>query len=324
MEDNPPPSLDQQLAALGGGNAADWPENHRAGFVALVGKPNAGKSTLLNAMMGHKLAIVTWKPSTTRHQIRGVLSGDDFQVVFCDTPGVIRPRYKLHERMMGYVRESLTDAELVCWVADGQETLQDDDPVFDTLARTQSPIMLVLNKMDVLPPDEVATIVQTLRAQAERRGIQLREAVVISAQHGLNTELLLGRIQDYLQPSPPYFDREQLTDRPERFFVAEAIREQIFIQFQQEIPYSTEVVITHYEALAERIHIEADIHVARQSQKAILIGRGGAALRTLGTHSRRMLEQMLDQPVFLKLYIRVTEDWKDRDRQLRQFGYEQS
>jgi len=291
-------------------------DGHRAGFVSIVGKPNAGKSTLLNALLGQKLAIVTNKPQTTRHRIMGVLSGQGYQIVFVDTPGVIEPRYKLQQRMMGYVSTALRDADLILWVAAFDEKYDESD-VIKVLGETKAPVLLCLNKADIATAEQVAERVHALAALHP-----IKEAVSISALYGANLSKLVERIVAHLPESPAFYDPDTLTDRPEKFFVAEMVREKIFEAYEQEIPYATEVSILQFlERENGTVYIEAEIHVERQSQKAILIGREGLKIKEVGVAARQDIEKFLDKPVYLKLYVRVAENWKENERMLRSFGY---
>ena len=296
---------------------SSYPPEHQAGFVSLVGRPNAGKSTLLNALLGQKLSIVTPKPQTTRHRILGILSGAAHQLVLVDTPGVLKPRVRLHEAMMGSVGSALADAEVVLWVVAPDDAYSEADPLLDRLRALKAPVILLLNKADTRTPEQLLALRSQLMAL-----LPVVEVLVISATAGLNLEGIVPAVLRHLPQAPPYFDREQVTDRPERFFVAEIIREKVFLQFREEIPYSVEVSILQYDESGERIEIEAEVHVAKQSHKGMLIGKGGQALKRLGTAARRDIEQFVGRPVYLHLYVRVAENWTDHPGRLRSFGYD--
>ncbi|MBX3101713.1 MAG: GTPase Era [Bacteroidetes bacterium] len=291
---------------------------HRAGFVALLGKPNVGKSTLLNALAGEKLAIVTPKAQTTRHRILGIVSTDDWQIIFSDTPGLIAPRYELHKSMMQSAGSALQDADALVLMAHPEEIF-DETPVRELLAlHPDIPRILVINKCDAYPADKVQARIEELQ------WVKPRATCVISALRQIGLSELLDTLVAILPESPPFYDKDQLTDRPMRFFAAETIREKVFLFLRQEIPYHTEVTILFYKDAEgdDPVHIEAEIHVARQTQKAMVIGKQGAMIKKIGTAARKEIAHMLGQPVRLELYVRVAEDWKDRPEWLRRFGYE--
>ncbi len=291
------------------------PSEHRSGYVAIVGKPNVGKSTLLNALLGQKLSIVTPKPQTTRHRVLGILSGETYQIVFLDTPGVLKKtRYRLHEHMMRTVTQAVADADLVLFMA---EATQEEPDTFSLGYLNERPAILALNKMDLVRQEQVLPLVQ---AYTQLRNF---EAVVpISALTGYNLDVLLQEIIRHLPPGPPFYPKDQLSEHPERFFVAEIIREKIFEQFREEIPYATQVNIIDYKERPEgKDFIDAEIIVERPTQKAILIGKGGQALKRLGMAARRDIEAFLGRPVYLQLHVKVREDWRNRDTLLRAYGY---
>lgn len=290
------------------------PADHRSGYVALVGKPNVGKSTLLNALLGRKLSIVTPKAQTTRHRILGILSDDTSQIIFLDTPGIIKPRYKLQEAMMHSVNEAITDADLLVFMADARQ----DTP--DTLSLEQvgnRPAILAINKIDLIKQEEALPLVEqymNLRA--------FEEIIPISALKGFQVDDLLGEIKKRLPLGPPFYPKDMISEHPERFFITEIIREKVFEQYRQEIPYSTTVNITSYEEREDgKDLIDAEIVVERDSQKGILIGKGGSALKRVGTAARKDIEVFLDKPVFLKLFVKVRSDWRNKDTLLRSYGY---
>lgn len=292
------------------------PASFRSGYVALVGEPNVGKSTLLNALVGQKLSIVSRKPQTTRHRVLGILTGPDHQCIFLDTPGLIEPRYRLHEAMMAAVQRSFEESDLIVFLVDPRKP----DSAARTLERRPMtrPALLALNKMDLLRPEEALPVVERLTA------LHPFEAVIpISALKGFQIELLRREIVNRLPPGPPYYPPDLVTEQPERFFVAEIIREKIFERYRQEIPYSTQVNIVAFQEQPNRKDlIDAEIVVERATQKAILIGKGGTALKQLGTAARADIEALLERPVFLRLHVKVREDWRNSPTYLRSYGYE--
>ena len=296
---------------------------HHSGFVNIIGRPNVGKSTLMNAVVGERMSIITAKPQTTRHRIIGILSGDDFQVVFSDTPGMIRnPAYKMQERMNKYVQTAFEDADLMLFVTDTEEKYSEDDPVIQQLKQVEVPLFLVINKTDLVASDKVLELIKWWNDR-----VTFAEILPIAALHKLNTEPLLEAVIARLPEGPEYYPKDQLTDRSERFFVSEIIREKILELYHQEIPYSVEVAI---ESFKERetskgeplIEIQAIIYVARDSQKMIMLGKKGSAIKQLGTEARLAIETWLENKVFLDLHVKVRENWRDNEQQLRRFGYE--
>lgn len=290
--------------------------SHKSGFVSIIGKPNAGKSTLLNQLLGRKLSITTPKAQTTRHRIFGIDSGDDYQIVYSDTPGLIRPKYQLHERMMGFIDHSLEDADLIVLLIAVDETFPEED-LIKLAEKTHIPKILTLNKVDAVPRDKVFTRMGELSQK-----VDFTEAIPISALNGTNVPKLKELILQNLPEGPAYFEPDQISDRPERFFIAEMIREKIFLSMRDEIPYATEVEIDTFDETDRIVRIQATIHVDRQSQKGMIIGKGGQTLKKIGTGARIDAEQFLGKKVHLELYVRVTEGWKDSGSQLKNFGYE--
>jgi GTP-binding protein Era len=294
----------------------------RSGFVNIIGRPNAGKSTLMNALVGERMSIITPKPQTTRHRIIGIVSGEDFQIVFSDTPGYVgRPTYKMHQAMNRSVESTVEDADLMLLVFDVTEELEADNPLIEVLKKTEAPVLLVLNKTDLVEPQRM----QDVEGWWKKRG-KFAETVAISALKKENTELLLEKIKSYLPEGPAYYPPDQLTDRHERFFVSEIIREKIFLQFSDEIPYSTEVVIEGFQdsktnAGEPLARIQASIYVMRETQKAILLGHNGAAIKKLGMAARRDIEAFLETKIFLELTVKVRDNWRDDERTLQRFGY---
>ncbi|MEL6654883.1 MAG: GTPase Era [Bacteroidota bacterium] len=295
---------------------------HRSGFVNIIGRPNAGKSTLMNALVGERMSIITAKPQTTRHRIIGLLSGDDFQIVFSDTPGVIKdPAYKMQEAMNRMVDSTFEDADIMLFVVGADEVYEDDDPIIAQLRKTKAPVFLVLNKIDL---SDQATIVSQITSWQER--LELAEVFPLSALHQQGTQGLLKTIIKTLPEGPAYYPKDQLTDRPERFFVSEIIREKILDNYHQEIPYSVEVGVESFKETQTKkgedlIRIRAEIYVMRPTQKSIIIGKGGTSIKQLGTDARKALETFLQSKVFLDLHVKVRENWRDDDQWLKRFGY---
>ena len=290
------------------------PQDHRSGYVTLMGKPNVGKSTLLNALLGRKLSIVTPKAQTTRHRVLGIYSDETMQIIFLDTPGIIEPRYKLQEAMMHAVTGAVADADLLVFLADARQ----DAP--DTLSLKHAgrrPALLALNKIDLIRQEEALPLVEQYLA------LRAFEAVIpISALTGFNLDALMTEIQTRLPLGPPFYPKDMISEHPERFFVAEIIREKVFEQYKQEIPYSAAVNVATYEERPDgKDYIEAEIVVERETQKGILIGKGGRALKRVGTAARKDIETFLNKPVFLKLFVKVRSDWRNRDVFLRSYGY---
>jgi GTP-binding protein Era len=294
----------------------------KSGFVNIIGKPNVGKSTLMNALVGERMSIISRKPQTTRHRIIGILSGEHYQIVFSDTPGYVsNPSYKMHEAMNRFVEGTTEDADVMLAVVDLSEPPREDHPIIPVLKRTSAPILLVMNKKDLVTDEQLQAAESWWRAH-----LNIADAVAISASNRDQTEALLQKIIALLPEGPPYYPPEQLTDRPERFFVSEMIREKIFQQFSDEIPYSCEVGIetfqetqtTKGEPLAK---IYAVIYVLRESQKAILLGKAGSAIKKLGQDARQDIEQFLQTKVYLELTVKVRPNWRDDERALQRFGY---
>jgi GTPase len=290
--------------------------SHKAGFVSIVGKPNAGKSTLMNALVGEKMSIITPKAQTTRHRIIGIVNEEDYQIVFSDTPGVIKPKYGLQESMMTSVNESLVDADIVLLVTDINERFDEND-ILEKLKKTSSPIAVVINKIDTSTQEEV-------EAKIEYWKETLNPEVIFgtSALHDYNVDAVMKFILDKLPEHPAYYEKDTLTDRNERFFVSEIIREKVFKLYQKEIPYSTEIIITAFKEEEKITRISAEIIVERDSQKNILIGPGGQMLKKVGTYARKDIEEFLQKKVFLEMFVKVIPDWRNRKNYLKSFGYE--
>ncbi len=290
--------------------------SHKAGFVSLVGKPNVGKSTLMNALVGEKLSIVTPKAQTTRHRILGIVNEPDSQIVFSDTPGVIKPVYGMQESMMSFVNGSLVDADIILFVTDINEKYDEND-VLEKLAKTTSPIAIVINKIDKSNEDLVKEKIVYWDEKLKPQAI-----FAVSALHDHNVPAVMQFIMDNLPEHPAYYDKDTLTDRNERFFVSEIIREKVFKLYDKEIPYSTEVIITAFKDEAKIIRISSEIIVERDSQKNIIIGKAGEMLKKVGTYARKDMEEFLQKKVFLEMFVKVIPDWRNRKNYLKSFGYE--
>ena len=291
---------------------------HRAGFVSIIGKPNVGKSTLMNALVGERLSIVTSKAQTTRHRILGILNGDDFQLIYSDTPGIIQPKYELHNAMMSFVYSSLEDADVVLFVTDIYEK-HDEEPVVERLRKmTDTPIILLVNKIDQANQDEVEAKLAYWREQLPNAA----EVLPISALNHFGTDGVLQLVMERLPIHPPYYPKDELTDKPERFFAAEMVREKIFKLYKKEIPYSCEVVMEEFKEEEDIIRIRGIIYVERNSQKGIVIGQGGEALKKVGTWAREEMEKFFQKKVFLEMYVKVNENWRTDPKALSRFGYQ--
>jgi GTP-binding protein Era len=290
---------------------------HKAGFVNILGRPNVGKSTLMNALTGEKLSIISPKAQTTRHRIRGIVNGEDYQIVFTDTPGiVVKPAYKLHESMMRLVETALADADVFVYVVEMGEKPEASE-IIDKLNRREAPLLLVLNKIDLSQQDKLEKAVEQWKAL-----LPAAEILPISALHSFNTDVLLKKIISLLPESEPYFPKDELTDLNERFFVAEIIREKIFLNYSKEIPYSTEVEIESYKEEEKITRISVLLYVMRESQKAILLGYQGSAIKKMATEARMDIEALLGTHVFLELHIKVSKDWRNDENALKKFGYD--
>lgn len=290
------------------------PSPHKSGFVSIVGKPNVGKSSLMNKLVGENLSIITAKAQTTRHRIMGILNGEDFQIVYSDTPGILEPKYELQEAMMGYVKVSLDDADLILLIVELDEKY--DEQLFSLFKTIQTPILLVINKIDKGKGSQVEDKVTYWKSL-----IAAKEIITVSAKEGTNVGLLLDTIKKYLPEHPGYYPKEELTDRSERFFAAEIIREKILLNYEQEIPYSSEVGIETFKEEEAIIRIRANIYVERDSQKGILIGKGGSSLKKVGTEAREDLEKFFGKKVFLETHVKVADNWRKQKLKLKQFGY---
>ena len=291
---------------------------HKAGFVNIVGNPNVGKSTLMNSLVGERISIITSKAQTTRHRIMGIVNTDDMQIVYSDTPGVLVPNYKLQESMLNFSQSALVDADILLYVTDVIETPTKNQSFLDKVAEETVPVLVVINKIDLLQGGQ-----ESLEKLVEewKRLLPKAEVIPVSAQYKFNLDYLLKRIQELLPPSPPFFDKDALTDKPARFFVTEIIREKILLTYDKEIPYACEVAIEQFKEEEGRIHIMAVIYVERDSQKGIIIGKGGSALKKVGMLARKDIEAFFDKKVYLELYVKVEKDWRSRENKLKGFGY---
>lgn len=291
---------------------------HKSGFISIVGNPNVGKSTLSNLLVGERLSIITSKAQTTRHKILGILNGPDYQLVFSDTPGVLEPNYKLQESMLKFSKSALVDADVILFITDTVETPGKNEDFIKDVSTSEIPVLLVINKIDISNQEDLEKLLLRWKELLPKA-----EVFPISALKKFNTSNLMTRIIELIPESPPYFDKDTLTDKSERFFVSEIIREKILLYYQKEIPYSVEVEVEEFKVKPSRVDIRAIIHVARDSQKGIIIGHQGKALKKLGTEARKEIEVFLAKKVFLQLYVKVSKDWRNKEIQLRNFGYEQ-
>jgi GTP-binding protein Era len=300
---------------------------HKAGFVNIVGNPNVGKSTLMNQLVGERISIATFKAQTTRHRIMGIVNTDDMQIVFSDTPGVLKPNYKLQESMLAFSESALVDADVLLYVTDVVENPEKNMDFLEKVQKMTIPVLLLINKIDSLAPspsqkDEGSSQAQ-LSAIVEKWHALLPKAEIlpISAKNKFGTDLLLKRIKELLPESPAFFDKDQLTDKPARFFVSEIIREKILLYYDKEIPYSVEVVVERFKEDKQKIHINAVIYVERESQKGIIIGHQGVALKKVSTEARKALEKFFDKHIFLEVFVKVDKDWRQSQKELDNFGY---
>ncbi len=290
---------------------------HKAGFVNIIGNPNVGKSTLMNNLVGEKISIITAKSQTTRHRIMGIVSGEDFQIVYSDTPGIIKPHYKLQESMMKFVHTAMIDADVLLYVSDVVEDIDKNHDYIEQVKASGIPVLLIINKIDLSSQEKVVALM-------ERWKVLLPEAEIlpIAAREKFNIKAVLDRILELLPESPPYYDKDQLTDKTERFFVSEILREKFLLYYQKEIPYSVEIEVEAFEDTPSILNIRAVIHVTRDSQKGIIIGHQGKGLKKVGTMARKDIEDFFEKKVFLELYVKVSKDWRDKPLQLKRFGYD--
>lgn len=289
---------------------------HKAGFVNIVGNPNVGKSTLMNQLVGERISIATFKAQTTRHRIMGIVNTDDMQIVFSDTPGVLKPNYKMQEYMLAFSESALADADILLYVTDVVEDPEKNADFLEKVRTMTIPVILVINKIDASNQKTVGQLVEKWHALLPNA-----EILPISAANKFGVDMLLKRIQELLPDSPPYFDKDQLTDKPAKFFVSEIIREKILLYYDKEIPYSVEVRVEQFKESAKQIHINAVIYVERESQKGIIIGHQGVALKKVSTEARKTLEKFFDKKVYLETFVKVDKDWRSSQKELCSFGY---
>jgi len=290
--------------------------SHRSGFVNILGNPNVGKSTIMNALVGEKLSIISPKAQTTRHRIMGIVNGDDFQIVYSDTPGILKPRYKLQETMMHSVNSALTDADMILYITDVTEHTAEESEYIDKIRESGIPVIIAVNKIDLTNQDDLEKIVESWHVAFPRSPV-----IPLSALKNFNLDSVLNTILEKLPEGPPFFPKDQLTDKYERFFASEIIREKILFHYKKEIPYSVEIEIESFTEEKNIIRIRALIHVARDSQKGIIIGHNGNMLKRVGTEARKDMEDFFRKKIFLELYVKVTKDWRDKPTVLKRFGY---
>jgi GTPase len=290
--------------------------SHRSGFVNILGNPNVGKSTIMNALVGEKLSIITAKAQTTRHRIMGIVNGEDFQIVYSDTPGILRPQYKLQETMMNFVNSALSDADLILYITDVGERTAYEGEYIDRIKESGIPVIIAVNKVDLSQQDELEKVVESWH-----KAFPDSPVIPVSGLKKFNLDSLLNAIRNKLPEGPAYFPKDQLTDKYERFFASEIIREKILIHYKKEIPYSVEIEIESFSDEKDIIKIRALIHVTRDSQKGIIIGHKGVMLKRVGTEARHDMEDFFKKKVFLEMYVKVTKDWRDKPLILKRFGY---
>lgn len=292
-------------------------KKHKSGFVNIVGNPNVGKSTLMNILVGERVSIITSKAQTTRHRILGIVNTDDMQIVYSDTPGVLTPNYKLQESMLNFSNSALGDADVLLYVTDVVETVDKNEAFLQKVQNIDCPVLLIINKIDLSNQADLEKMVALWKELLPKA-----EIIPVSAQSKFNVDYIKRRIEDLMPESPPYFEKDALTDKPARFFVTEIIREKILLYYQKEIPYACEVVVELFKEEAELIHVKSLIIVERDSQKGIIIGHQGQALKKVGAMARKDIERFFGKKVFLEMFVKVEKDWRNRDNMLRNFGYQ--
>ena len=290
---------------------------HKAGFVNIIGNPNVGKSTIMNALVGEKISIITQKMQTTRHRIKGIVSGEDFQIVYSDTPGILKPNYKLQETMMKFVDSALIDADVILFVTDVIETPGKNPDYIEKVRKSNMPVIVLINKIDLSNQENVLKLFDYWTNIFPGANV-----FPISAQEKFNIEPIFDRILELLPEAPPYFGKDELTDRNERFFIQEIIREKILLHYQKEIPYSVEVEVEEFKETEKIINVRCLIHVERDSQKGIIIGHKGEMIKRVGTEARKDAEEFFNKKIFMELYVKVSKDWREKDKQLKNFGYD--
>lgn len=292
---------------------------HKAGFVNIVGNPNVGKSTLMNLLVGENLSITTYKAQTTRHRIMGIVNTEESQIVFSDTPGVLKPNYKLQESMLAFSESAMVDADVLLYMTDVVEKPDKNSDFLDKVAKMEVPVLVLINKIDLTDQENLEKLVEIWHEKLPKA-----EIIPISAKNKFGVEMILKRVNELIPESPPYFDKDQLTDKPARFFVAETIREKILLHYDKEIPYSVEVVVEQFKENRKKILINTVIYVERESQKGILIGRQGQALKRVAIEARKDLEKFFGKKIFMEIFVKVDKDWRSSDLKLKNFGFKQS
>ncbi len=291
---------------------------HKAGFVNIVGNPNVGKSTLMNLLVGERISIATFKAQTTRHRIMGILNDPEMQIVFSDTPGVLKPNYKLQESMLHFSQSALQDADVLLYVTDVVEKPDKNQEFLERVSQMTCPVIVLINKIDLSDQQTLGD-----KVQEWHEALPKAEVMPISALHKFGVDQVLSRVKELMPESPAYFDKDQLTDKPARFFVTEIIREKILLYYDKEVPYSVEVVVEQFKETQKVIHINAVIYVERESQKGIIIGHQGVALKRVSTEARRSLEKFFGKRIYLEVFVKVDKDWRNSERALRTYGYNQ-
>jgi len=289
---------------------------HKAGFVNIIGLPNAGKSTLMNALIGEKLSIVTPKAQTTRHRVMGIVSGDDFQLVYSDTPGFIKPHYAMHKAMVRYIENAIEDGDVILLVIDASSSEMIDEELLALLKNINTPLIIVINKIDLSNQNKIEFLVESMHNRFNKAMI-----IPVSALYNANLDMLFKNLISLLPESPPYFSKDELTDKSIRFFVSEIIREKIFLNYHKELPYCTEVIVEQFLENEKPLRINATIYVARDTQKGIIIGNKGSAIKNLGIQARKDIEEMIGQHIFLDISVKVSKNWRDSPMQLKRFGF---
>jgi GTPase len=287
----------------------------KSGFVSIVGRPNVGKSSLMNKLVGENLSIITAKAQTTRHRIMGILNGGDYQIVYSDTPGILEPKYSLHEAMMSYVKVSLEDADVILLVVELHDKFEEQ--LFGRFEKINKPIILLINKVDLAKGSQAEDKMEYWRQSLSN----IREVIPVSAKTGMNVNRILEVVKSHLPDHPPFFPQDEFTDRPERFFASEILREKIFLNYEEEVPYSCEVSINSFKDEKDILRISAEIYVERDTQKGIVIGKAGSSLKKVGTEARKDMEAFFGKKVFLETHVKVADDWRKQKNRLRQFGY---